>query len=162
MIWPFKRKSKTKEVNVEFTVRSDHSSEALALYTKRYPALDRHFELTEKLRNTYTPSNERAVEKGIAICREMIKISKDVGEAWKQQNSDRARASKLNGDKDFRPWPLPNHLGFKQLAIILEKRGEYEEAIEVVKQARSQGWNGDWEKRIARCQSKIAKRQRSL
>ena len=53
---------------------------------------------------------------------------------------------------------LPQHLGFRQLAIILEKRGEFEEAIQISKRAQAQGWNGDWEKRIARCDARIAKR----
>ncbi len=52
---------------------------------------------------------------------------------------------------------LPNHHGYKQLAIIREKAEDYTHAIELSKQAMEQGWNGDWEKRIERCQKKMNK-----
>ena len=56
---------------------------------------------------------------------------------------------------------LPNHTGFEQLAIILEKEGAYTEALELCKEAKSQGWGHgtskqqDWDKRIARIKKKI-------
>jgi hypothetical protein len=131
---------------------------AYALYSKRIPILDRHFKLTEQLRNTYTPSSKQAVEKGITICRKMIKISPDVKAAFDEQERNQAKVGKMLGWERAESHGLPNHLGFKQLAIILEKRGEFEEAIEVAKEAQSQGWNGDWEKRIARCTAKIERR----
>lgn len=59
------------------------------------------------------------------------------------------------------PWGglgfLPSHHGYKQLAIILEKRGEVAEALGICLQAQSQGWKGDWDARIARLQSKLEK-----
>ena len=50
---------------------------------------------------------------------------------------------------------LPRPLGFWQLAVILEKQGNYAEAIALATQALQQGWAGDWEKRIARCKSRL-------
>lgn len=49
--------------------------------------------------------------------------------------------------REFGP-PLPSHLGYHQLAIILEKEKNTEEAIRICKQAHLQGWHGDWLDRI--------------
>ncbi len=155
MIWPFKRK-KRKAPAVSITVERDGSDEAYSLLQKKYPVLDRHFELTEQLRNTYTPSSEAAVKKGIRICRQMIAISDQAGAACLEQERDRTKALRMLGHETSGPKGLPSHAGYKQLLIVLEKRGEFEEAIEIAKQAQSQGWNGDWEKRIARCEARIA------
>lgn len=40
--------------------------------------------------------------------------------------------------------PLPMHLGFQKLVKLLEKEGSYNKAIEICKQARDQGWSGNW------------------
>lgn len=58
---------------------------------------------------------------------------------------------------DPKPFQLPRHVGFDQLTIICEKQHDYAEAIRVSEMAMKQGWNGDWEARIARCQKKLAK-----
>ena len=51
--------------------------------------------------------------------------------------------------RELRPQEsLPTHLGFQQLAILLEREGSYSQAIEVCKQAREQGWSGNWTWRI--------------
>ena len=49
---------------------------------------------------------------------------------------------------------LPFHSGYTQLAIIYDKQGKFLEAIQVCEQAKTQGWNGDWEKRITRYDKK--------
>jgi hypothetical protein len=158
MVWPFKRKAKKSNVTVTIS-GPQFDRKAMDLYSRKYPALDRHFELQEKLSNTYTPSSEKAVEKGIQICREMIAISEQAKSAWIEQEENQAKARQLMGEKAGRKHPLPRHMGFQQLAIIMEKSGNFEEAIKISRQARAQGWNGDWDKRIARCEAKIAKRK---
>ena len=50
---------------------------------------------------------------------------------------------------------LPEHTGYKQLSIIYEKQGRFSEALQLSERAQNEGWNGDWEKRIARLQSKL-------
>ncbi|MFC4077926.1 hypothetical protein [Salinithrix halophila] len=45
---------------------------------------------------------------------------------------------------------LPQHYGYKQLAIIYDKKGDLDRAIELCKQARDEGWKGDWTTRIER------------
>ena len=50
---------------------------------------------------------------------------------------------------------LPEHLGYKQLAIICEKEGSYDLAIDLSETALQQGWAGDWQKRIVRCNRRM-------
>lgn len=52
---------------------------------------------------------------------------------------------------------LPSHYGFKQLSIILQKRGDFNDALAVCREAKGQGWDGDWDKRIARLSKQIQK-----
>ena len=52
---------------------------------------------------------------------------------------------------------IVSHYCFKQLSIIEEKRGNFERAINLCRDALSQGWNGDWSKRIARIEKKLGK-----
>ncbi len=52
---------------------------------------------------------------------------------------------------------LPSHHGYKQLAIILEKQGDFQGARTLCEQAKAQGWKGDWDARIARLNKKLAK-----
>lgn len=49
---------------------------------------------------------------------------------------------------------LPSHPGYKQLSIIMEKQKKYAEVIELCKAAKRDGWSGDWQKRIERCEKK--------
>ena len=56
---------------------------------------------------------------------------------------------------------LPSHHGFKQLAIILQKRGDFDDALAFCREAKAQGWNGDWEKRIARLSKQLEKQSRT-
>lgn len=50
---------------------------------------------------------------------------------------------------DLRPHvALPAHLGYLTLAVLLEQEGSYRKAIDMCKQARDQGWEGNWTWRI--------------
>lgn len=83
------------------------------------------------------------LDKAIQACKKQIAIASKVAKALR--------------NKEVFKDGLPRHTGFEQLAIILEKNKNYKEAIEVCVQANHQGWGGDWEKRIARCQKKLIK-----
>jgi DNA invertase Pin-like site-specific DNA recombinase len=89
----------------------------------------------------------------------MISISDKVKSAFEEQERNQEKVRKQNGWDEVASRGLPSHVGYKQLAIILEKRGQFDEAIKVAKQAKSQGWNGDWDKRIARCESKLDRKR---
>lgn len=78
-------------------------------------------------------------------------------EACKLQISMAPKAKAKLVKSAFTPGFIPSHQGYKQLAIILEKQKKYNETISLCEQALSQGWQGDWEKRIERCNKKIMK-----
>jgi tetratricopeptide (TPR) repeat protein len=50
---------------------------------------------------------------------------------------------------------LPSHGGYRSLALIREEQGDYQEAIRLYKAAKKQGWSGDWNEQIARCQQQL-------
>jgi hypothetical protein len=83
-----------------------------------------------------------ALERAIEACQNQIALASDVAQAFKTLPETRGK-------------PLGKHLGFQQLAIIREKQKEYAEAIQLSEQAKGQGWEDDWDKRIARCKQKL-------
>jgi len=101
----------------------------------------RHFIFMHKAKIYYRwrDVDDFAVEKAIEGCRQQIVVSKES-----------APALEIDGD-------IPSHFGFKQLAIIEEKRGDFREAIKLCEQAASDGWWGDWDNRIVRLRKKLAK-----
>lgn len=55
--------------------------------------------------------------------------------------------------------PLPDHLGFETIAGTLEEQGQFVKAKKVCLNAKYQGWAGDWDTRIARCEQHIATKE---
>ncbi len=51
--------------------------------------------------------------------------------------------------------PLPSHTGYEQLAIIEKKNKNWQAVVDLCTQAKSQGWGGDWDKRIEEAQKKL-------
>lgn len=100
--------------------------------------LDVHFMYQAQIETYYKErdSDPAALEKAINACRAQIALAPKAAKAFKRQ------------------WgpPLPAHVGYRQLAIIMEKRKDFDEAIRISKQSLSQGWMGDWENRIERCE----------
>jgi len=93
------------------------------------------FSLKDKENNLY-------LDELIASCNKQINFAKKAANAFK---------------KEYKKQPLPSHVGYWRLAVILEKEKKYEDSIKICKQALSQEWAGDWEHRIERCQKKIEK-----
>ena len=109
---------------------------------KSYSVLDRHFELSESIPELYKRRGEEGLEKTIEACNQQISLAPQAKTAFLEQY----------------PWqPLPSHTGYEKLAIILDKQGSYQEAIKVCEQAKAEGWAGDWDRRIERCQTKLMK-----
>jgi hypothetical protein len=50
---------------------------------------------------------------------------------------------------------IPAHTGYTQLAIILQKQKKYNDLINLCKQAKKEGWAGDWDKRIEFANKKL-------
>jgi hypothetical protein len=101
---------------------------------RKNPVADKHFSLSESIPILYKQRDQMGmIEKTIAACMEQIELASDTAQAL------------LN---EYPEQPLPAHLGYKQLAIILAKQNKYHEAITLCEQAKKQGWAGDWDKRI--------------
>ena len=83
------------------------------------------------------------LEKAIQACREQISLA--------------PRAAKVFL-KEYPHQDLPAHAGYRQLRIILEKQGKFDEAIALCEQAKAQGWADDWDKQIETLQKKKAKK----
>jgi hypothetical protein len=49
---------------------------------------------------------------------------------------------------------LPKHTGFERLAILADKARNDTEVIRISEAAMSEGWNGDWERRIAKARKR--------
>lgn len=100
--------------------------------------LDRHFYYQAVAETYYQDRDDpKCLEAALDACRKQIAISTEAKKAF---------------IKDI--YCVPAHHGFNQLAIYLEKERRYDDAIALCKQAKAQGWNGDWDKRIERCQLK--------
>ncbi|MDU3337966.1 MAG: tetratricopeptide repeat protein [Paraclostridium bifermentans] len=88
-------------------------------------------------RDNYLESLEKAIE----YCEKQISISKKSKRAWICEYSEE----------------LPFHTGYDQLAIIYEKKKDYDKALAITRQALKEGWNNDCQKRIDRLIKKINK-----
>ncbi|RIJ15943.1 hypothetical protein D1227_06480 [Henriciella mobilis] len=102
--------------------------------------LDLHFAYMNHCQVFYRwrDEDEAALSRAIAACERSIEINERAAQEWKQQYGD----------------PVPAHHCFKQLAIIEEKRGDFDRAIDLCEAAISSGWNGDWQKRVERLNKK--------
>ena len=106
--------------------------------------LDIHFELQQYIEENYRKrSDAKSYHNSIVGCLAQIKIQ------------DLAAKQFI---VEFHDSTLPMHVGYKQLAVILEKEGKITEAINIAKKAQSNGWNGDWESRILRLTKKAQSR----
>lgn len=112
-------------------------SKAETLIDNNSYSLDVHFLYSTKLEVCYKDRDLRpnGLELAIKACKQQIENAPAAVASFKQE---------YGGD-------LPAHKGFYQLAIILEKQKCYSEAIALCEKAKSQGWAGDWTKRIDRC-----------
>lgn len=106
--------------------------------------LDLHFTYQGMIQLYYRmrDAEPTALDKAIEACKKQISLAPKAAKEFRREYPNN---------------PLPAHVGYTQLAIVLEKRKEYVEAIHLCKQAQSQGWNEEWEKRIERCQAKLDK-----
>jgi len=151
-LWPFGRRKKKQRAQAEATVTVTYTiaptvgttrtmvpddtlrvSDSWTLATSP-KSVKTHFALWEKLEAAPASKQE-------SIAKDMVR-----------QAPDAAKGFRKAGWED-----LPTHGGFRRLAINAEKAKDYRTAISVSQEAMRQGWAGDWEKRIERCQAKLAK-----
>lgn len=103
--------------------------------------LDMHFTLSNMIEVYYRDreKNDDFLRKAMESCMKQIKIQSEAANAFKSEYPNQ---------------PLPMHVGYKQLVIVLEKNKQYEEAIRLCEDAKENGWAGGWDKRIERCKRK--------
>jgi hypothetical protein len=124
-------------------------------------AVDRHFVYSQLIDVTY-PERERepgALDEAIRACEAQIALGSAVMAGMRAEQADRERfLADRDGETgrahESRAFQAPGHRGFTQLAIIREKEGNLEAAIALAKQAKAQGWTGDWDNRIDRLRKK--------
>jgi hypothetical protein len=126
----------------------------------------------------------KACENQIAIAKEAVNIVAEKEKRFTSKSSDELRqladdifngidrsADKYTGmelPEDFNPRIhkglddfemvttfIPGHSGYKRLCMIRETQGDYEAVINLATQAKSEGWQGDWDKRIERARKKL-------
>jgi tetratricopeptide (TPR) repeat protein len=137
-----------------------------------------HWNLTRAIGETYYRRELDGVEPTIPLCRELIAIAPQAKVAlemhekfeydYRVQEIERQKKEwKRNGWGEYsgwepilRPFKLPEHTGFKQLAIIYDKMKDYEAAIEVCREALAVDWPGDWDVRIARYSRRLDSQQK--
>lgn len=97
--------------------------------------LDIHFSLSQKIEIYYREreTTTDGLEKAIQACKEQIAIAPNVAKAFL---------------KEYPQQPLPAHVGYRQLRIILEKQGNFDQAIKLCELAKQEGWADDWDKQI--------------
>jgi hypothetical protein len=105
--------------------------------------VSRHFALQVLIGEFYRDreTDPLALQNAIEVCLAQIKLAPRV-----------ARSMKVTFKGS-----LPRHVGYEQLAIILEKARDYTAAIKLCEEAKSAGWDSDWDKRIARCRKRMEK-----
>ena len=109
--------------------------------------IDKHFAYQYEIQRQYKNRDDpKALRAAITACEKQIAIAAEVAECMRAE---------------FPTEPLPAHVGYEQLAIIREKQGEFADAIRLSRLALEQEWAGEWGKRLARCEKKLAKRPRS-
>ncbi|BCV37546.1 hypothetical protein I6M44_15680 [Shewanella algae] len=137
--------------------------EALSKPKRNY--IDIHLALAGLIKYHYRLRNDQAhYEKAKEFCLLQISISSKLVKKFRhpEKPKELKRLHKLTGMTHpyyDEPQILPSHTGYKQLAIILEKEGDLDGALELSQKALEQGWSDDYEKRIAKLVTKIAKRK---
>lgn len=97
--------------------------------------LDLHFTLQGMLEIYYRDRDTEpgALSKAVQACEKQIKIAPQAARGFLNKYPHQS---------------LPSHAGYDQLRIIYKKQGKYQKAISLCEQAKKQGWNGDWDKKI--------------
>ncbi|GAB1136983.1 MAG: hypothetical protein WManBPW_30290 [Shewanella algae] len=139
--------------------------EALSQPRKNYK--DIHLALTGLIKHHYRlRQNPAHYNKAKELCLLQISISRQAASAFKKppkpHGMNMKKFEELLGHTPVgydTPQMMPSHIGYKQLAIILEKEGELESALELTEKALKQGWTNDSDKCITKLTVKLDKRK---
>lgn len=114
--------------------------------------LDLHYLYHTTIEVAYQQRNEHpeALNLAVEACQKQIAIARQSAKMFKDEMSEAERQRTFGAQ-------LPAHAGYTQLCIIYEKEKRYSEIIQLAHKAKEEGWAGDWDKRIARCQNRLQK-----
>jgi hypothetical protein len=114
--------------------------------------IDVHFIYHDMITITFKhrKTDPNAFDMMVVACKKQIAIAPQTAQALIEERSEEER---MNGFG----WILPGHYGYSHLIQYHEGRGNYSEAIQISEQAKDQGWNGNWDNWIAKCEKKLQK-----
>jgi hypothetical protein len=141
------------------------------------PILKKEFDYSELVRSSYADRNKGIdfLKKAVEACKKQISISAEVA-YWMYAKNEfsrkqieqeygmspiehfrkiRAESGLPPPEDGYDPCGMPIHLGYKQLCIICEKQGFFDEVINIAEQAKEEGWRGDWDSRIKKARKKL-------
>ncbi|MGG6295258.1 hypothetical protein ACQ4M4_12785 [Leptolyngbya sp. AN02str] len=133
---------------------------------KENDILGLHFTYSQAVKTYYKDRDvePQALEMAIEFCEKQIELAPVAAEAFRQEVRSREKLGKEFEKQGISVTPIPEnaydlpaHVGFEQLAIIREKQKDFAEAIRLSTLAKSQGWAGDWDKRVERCEKRLNK-----
>lgn len=107
--------------------RASSESDRLGLHFTYHQTIRMHLRWKERFRD--------AADLALAASDKQVRFSPEAAEAFRHRYPEE---------------PLPVHLGYLNVASVLEQQGAYTRAIEICKQAQSEGWGGNWPWRIQR------------
>jgi hypothetical protein len=118
----------------------------------------RHFALSEEIKSVYRQRNSdpRSPQLAINPCQQLIAFAPRPIAALHESHQvlgDYGRKTRIKA-LEREPFQLNRHFGFEQLAIIREKQGDFAETIRIAREAKANGWAGDCDARIAKCERK--------
>lgn len=88
-----------------------------------------------------------ALDLAFAACHKQIKLAPYAAKAFREKSPCD---------------PLPTHLGYLQAANLLEQQESCAQAIEICRQAQSEGWTGNWSWRMQRLARKLSNSVRPI
>jgi hypothetical protein len=138
-----------------------------ALNQPRKNFKDIHLALTGLIKHYYRQRDDQAhYQKAKELCWLQISISTHAAKTFSKPIQPKGISlKKLEGILGRKlagygtPQTLPSHVGYKQMAIILEKEGDLEGAIKLSQKALKQGWTDNYDKRIVKLAAKLARRK---
>jgi len=108
--------------------------------------LKSHFTLQEKIKKHYKlRETGKNLEKAIQLCIQQIALAPLTADAMRKQHDDQweeLNALKRKHGMSEHTWPfeLPAHHGYRQYAIILRKRKDFDKLAEIETKRKREGW----------------------
>lgn len=148
----------TQKKDINIAIRFLDKSEELANLNEM-TASATHYFCMDRIEIYYKDREKpESLEKAIFWCKKMIDVAPQAYKEIKEYEKN------LYTEEDRRTLPKElinstatnSHKGFEQLAIIEYKRGNYQEVVNICKQAKKSKFKGDWDRRIKQAENKIS------